>query len=594
MRRAGAGRTRRVLGALLVAVLGASGSCGLPETGPVQQGLDIGSPLMPPVRFEFEAPPRGATPEQIVRGFLAASWSMDDDFRAARAYLTPHASRAWNPRSAVTVYPDSGSLQVVATGPTTMALQTRQDAALDSSGRYRSLPVGTTRESVLGLERASGEWRISSIPPDFGLWISRFYFERAYRLFSIAYADPRLHTIVADRRWLPVGAGLTTTLARALVEAPPAYLLGAVRSGFPAGTRLSVDSVPVEFGQAAVDLNPGVLDVSADERRAAWAQALTTIRQAPEVESVALQVAGRNLDVVVGGRTGTVPTTLEELGFGPSAPPVTKVLWRTAAGLTALDSGELGRDDDFGRAQSPVLPAVGAQWQWVAASGDLADVAAISADRRVLQRWRGQATGATPGIGGALTPPSYDRAGRLWIGGSAADGGSRIWLVDAPRGLDARPRTLSAPWLDAVGREELLFVRPAPDGQRMLVVSRRPSGVVLGVSGVLRDALGVPIGLTEPWPIGGDLREIASAGWVSNTAVAVVGSRQRGETVVPMLVDVGGATTPLAPVPGARRVVPTGGERGVLVVSADGHVYGRAGGGWQQLGDATDVVVPGY
>ena len=33
---------------------------------------------------------------------------------------------------------------------------------------------------------------------------------------------------------------------------------------------------------------------------------------------------------------------------------------------------------------------------------------------------------------------------------------------------------------------------------------------------------------------------------------------------------------------------------GVLVVSADGHVYGRAGGGWQQLGDATDVVVPGY
>lgn len=422
MRRAGAGRTRRVLGALLVAVLGASGSCGLPETGPVQQGLDIGSPLMPPVRFEFEAPPRGATPEQIVRGFLAASWSMDDDFRAARAYLTPHASRAWNPRSAVTVYPDSGSLQVVATGPTTMALQTRQDAALDSSGRYRSLPVGTTRESVLGLERASGEWRISSIPPDFGLWISRFYFERAYRLFSIAYADPRLHTIVADRRWLPVGAGLTTTLARALVEAPPAYLLGAVRSGFPAGTRLSVDSVPVEFGQAAVDLNPGVLDVSADERRAAWAQALTTIRQAPEVESVALQVAGRNLDVVVGGRTGTVPTTLEELGFGPSAPPVTKVLWRTAAGLTALDSGELGRDDDSGRAQSPVLPAVGAQWQWVAASGDLADVAAISADRRVLQRWRGQATGATPGIGGALTPPSYDRAGRLWIGGSAADG----------------------------------------------------------------------------------------------------------------------------------------------------------------------------
>ena len=59
--------------------------CGLPTSSPVQQGLDIGSPLLPPVRFQFEAPPRGATPEQIVRGFLAASWSSDDDFRAARA-----------------------------------------------------------------------------------------------------------------------------------------------------------------------------------------------------------------------------------------------------------------------------------------------------------------------------------------------------------------------------------------------------------------------------------------------------------------------------------------------------------------------------
>ncbi len=587
-----AARLRVAVAAALVLAGGAAG-CGVSTPGPVQQGLDVGSPLLPPVRFDFEAPPRGATPEQIVRGFLAASWSMDDDFRAARAYLTPAASKAWDPRSSVTVYPDSASLQVLPADTGTVTLRTRQDAALDASGRYRSLPAGTTRESVLRLSLASGEWRISSVPADFGLWISRFYFDRAYRLFSIAYSAPTWRTLVVDRRWLPVGSGLTTSLARALLETPPAYLRPAVRSGFPPGVRLAVDAVPVEFGQATIDLDPGVLDVTTDERRAAWAQALVTMRQVPEVDSVALQVAGAPLDVVAEATGGALPTTLDELGYGPSTPTVTAVMWRTTAGASLVDADDLGRNDDPRRPQRPV-PEIPTTWRSVAAAPDLSDYAALSPTLDGMQRWRGGSTSATAGLGVDLTPPAYDRHGFLWLGGSALDGGSRIWSVDTPAGLGASPHTVAAPWLDAQGREDLLFVRPAPDGQRVLVVSRRAGGLFLGISGIRRDASGMPVELTTPWRIGGDVREVSSAGWVSNTSIAVIGTRTGGEAPVPLLVAVGGATTPLAPVPKPVRVVPTGGERGVLVLSGDGSVYGRVGGGWQQLGKATDVVVPGY
>lgn len=587
-------RWRAAVAAMGAAGALALGACGLPTSSTVQQGLDIGSPAMPPVRFQFEAPPRGASPEQIVRGFLAASWSTEDDFRAARAYLTPTASRGWNPRASVTVYPENASLQILGGGNGSVSLRTPQDAALDAGGRYRSLPLGSERSSTLGLSLASGEWRISSIPPDFGLWLSRFYFERAYRPFSVAYADQRLHRIVVDRRWFSVGAGLTTSLARAQLEAPPAYLAGAVRSGFPSDTRLSVGSVPVEYGRAEIDLTAGMLDVSAEQRRAAWAQALTTMRQAPGVQTVALQVSGRNLDVLVDGSSTSVPTTVDELGYTPSRLETEQVLWRTPQGLAIVDARDVGRRTDLGQGgQSDGLPSIDAAWVDVASTPDRADLAAVSTDRTQLSRWRdGRSYAATLGAG--LTAPCYDRDGRTWVAGATAEGASRIWVVDAPAGVFAQPRELQAPWLDRAERDSLLVVRPAPDGQRVLIVSRRPSGLVSMVAGVLRDDTGRPVGLTEPWPIGGDVSDVTAATWVTNTVVGVLGRRQPQATIVPMLVAVGGETTALAPVPDPRRIVSVGGERGVVVISGDGHAYGRVGGGWQQLGPASEIVVPGY
>jgi hypothetical protein len=48
-----------------------------------------------------------------------------------------------------------------------------------------------------------------------------------------------------------------------------------------------------------------------------------------------------------------------------------------------------------------------------------------------------------------------------------------------------------------------------------------------------------------------------------------------------------------APVPGATTITTVGGPRGIVITSADGWAWARAGSAWRQVVRATDVLVPG-
>lgn len=89
------------------------------------------------------------------------------------------------------------------------------------------------------------------------------------------------------------------------------------------------------------------------------------------------------------------------------------------------------------------------------------------------------------------------------------------------------------------------------------------------------------------------MQEVTSAAWASNGVVAVIGRRAGSVVPLPLLVAVGGQTNSLAALPDPRRILTTRGERGLVVVSGNGQVYGRVGGGWQEVGEIDDVVVPG-
>ena len=298
----------------LAAVLGLSGCGGLPSSSAVQQGSLVGEPALQPVRVQPDGPAAGATPEQIVRGFLraGAGAGFDDDHAVARSFFARSVKDHWLPDSGVKVYGDDSALKVELLTPGSVRVTAAIVAEVDSAGRYRETPAGTLARATFGMQKLRVGWRISQPPKGFGLWLSASDLDRTYRSFTVAYVSKVARTMVGDRRWFPITPGLATTLARAQLAPVPAYLTGAARTGIPAGTTLAVDSVPIQSGRAVVDLSASALSANPDLRRAMWAQFVTTLMQVASVTQVSLEVKGAGLDLP--DTPGRV-STLTALGY---------------------------------------------------------------------------------------------------------------------------------------------------------------------------------------------------------------------------------------------------------------------------------------
>lgn len=578
-------RWPRVGVAVLVVSAALTGCSGLPRHSPVEPGHEIGAPVHPPVKFRFEAPPSGANPDQIVSGFLAAGWSADDDYAAARAYLTPEASNRWTPRSGVVVYGAASSMEIERTAQSRVRVTVSDAAHLDRHGRYTPSPVGEVLSADLRLEKVEGQWRIGAVPNDFGLWLSHFYFERAYRPFDVTYADTTTRILIADRRWFPTSGGLTTALARAQLESTPDYLHGVVDDNVPTGTSLAVDSVPVTAGIAQVELNRSALDTTAEERRAVWAQMFTTLRQVPGVRGVSLRVDGRPL-ALLGAQTE--PRSVAELGYSPVATVRVKtVVQRTGAQLTAVPlTTWLGRSDDTDRSVKPPLPTIDASWQHVAIDKGLRHTAATSTDDRRLMVWQGQEPRAVRQFGTELSAPSIDGQDRLWVAGMSG-GTSRVWSRPVSE-FALPPTALAAPWL---AKRRVADVAPAPDGRRLAVISIDASGISrVEVTGIVQQH-GRPASLNPPWTVATDIVQPTAVTWLDDRTLAVVG-RLRGSDVAPLVVPLGGQIEALAGVDTPTQIASLGGPRGLVVVSNGGAVVRRVGTGWQHRGNIDEIIIP--
>lgn len=578
-------RWSRVGGAVLVACAVLTGCSGLPRHSPVEPGHEIGAPVLPPVKFRFEAPPSGAGPDQIVSGFLAAGWSADDDYAAARAYLTPEASKRWTPRSGVVVYGSEASVETEQAGQPRVRITVSDAARVDRHGRYTPSPAGEVIAADLRLEKVAGQWRIGAVPDDFGLWLSHFYFERAYRPFDVTYADLTTHTLIADRRWFPTSGGLTTALARAQLEPAPDYLKGVVDDNVPTGTSLAVDSVPVTAGIAQVDLNRSALDATAEERRAVWAQMLTTLRQVPGVAGVSLRVDGSTL-ALMGAQTE--PVSVAELGYAPVATVrVQTIVQRTGEQLTAVPLATwLGRSDDAARSAKSTLPKIDASWQHIAVDKRLRHTAATSTDERRLMVWQGQEPRAVPEFGTGLSAPSIDVQDRLWVAGMSG-GTSRVWSRPVSE-FPVAPSALAAPWL---AERRVVDVAPAPDGRRLAVIGIDASGASrVDITGIVQRQ-GRPASLNPPWTVATDIVQPSAVTWLDDRTLAVVG-RLKGSALAPIVVPLGGKIEALEGVDAPKQIASLGGPRGLVVVSENGAVVRRVGTGWQHRGTIDEIAIP--
>ncbi|WP_143056272.1 LpqB family beta-propeller domain-containing protein [Pedococcus cremeus] len=581
---------------MVVAAVVLAGCGGISSDSPVRPGLEVGAAAADPVKILFPGPASGSSAQQIVQGFLRAGAASDEEYEVARSFLSLSSGTTWRPDSSIMVFTDDSAVSVKAVSENTVKAVAKVSASIDANGRYRDLPAGTTVEATFGLQKVAGEWRISSVPEGFGLWLSASDVDRLYQPFRIHYVSTFDRSLVPDVRWFFVGKGLATRLARAQLGSPPAYLRGAVRSDVPVGTRLTVDAVPVDNGVATVDLTATKPGGDPVRRQNLWAQFVATLSQVPQVDRVALKVEGSDLDLP---GVEKAPASLADLGF-PQTPaaPAAQPLLRTSNGdVFTVDPARIGEDRDAGPARRRATPSsIAPGWVWLAASKDGKDTAAVGGDRAELSRWREGRQIRVGRFATQLTRPSYDRQDFLWVGGQS-DGSSGLWVVntrvDPEDTARARPTQVAAPWLR--GRS-ILAVRLSPDGQRAAVVSADAAGAKprIDVAGVVRSANGTPESLAEPVALAPSLTLVRDLVWIDETRVALLGRMASTSPVRVWISQIGGRTTAAeaSDVPAAQSITTVNGERGLVVTTDSGQVLLRAGSSWLDVAKGTDFAVP--
>lgn len=600
-------RTRWATTAALVAVL-AGGCVSLPSSGPVSRGETGVADELDPIYLIIDGPVAGASPEQIVRGFVTAQAAgAVDRFETARMFLTAAAVDAWDPRTGITVYAGElafdapyapspavspqGETGDAAAGPGTAGAEgvtpagaagsstpadgpdeptgeepldlttathlaltghARVAASVDGTGRLTEGDPEAVQDVQVELERsAEGEWRISAVPD--GLLVSQPNFRAAYESTSVYFATTDLAFLVPEVRWFPRENHASYAVA-SLLAGPSPLLRDAVVTGAPAGTTLSVEGVRQgPAGRFDVDVSQQVLAADARQRSLLAAQIEATLRP--------LGVAG--VDLLVGGvpLTGATALTLER-DPSPGGSPV--ALRTEDATVVRLEGRDLVAVDG-------VPSLAGLDVTGLAVSADGTTLVARAGTQQIV-RLSADGSAPQPLLDGArLVVPSVDRTGRVWT----ADAANPASLTVLTPG-SAEPATVEAPWLEDT---DVVALRVSRDGARVALVVGGPATSRILVAGVVRAPDGTPTGLTTPVSGGASLTTVTDVDWVDESTLVVLGAPTGAAHLAAFVVPLGGMSEAMSTVDDAVALTAGRGRRAVYVETSSGEVFGRGATG---------------
>ncbi|WP_277452323.1 GerMN domain-containing protein [Janibacter sp. DB-40] len=582
--------TRR--SALGLAVAGALAGCGLNTDSTIRPGLPIDGPRPQPLSRTPNGPTPGASPAEVIRGFLRAGSTSGEGLEVTRSYLTQEAAQGWIPDSQTVIY--TGDPEIEPMGDGAFRVSARVVARINADGRYLVSPPFDGAAFDFHVDLVDGEWRIDELQEGFGRLLEQPEVGYIFREYPVHYPAIGWNALVVDQRWVTQDQ-LATRLTRAQLGSIPGYLREAVSSDI--GARLAVDAVPVRNGVAIVDLESESVADDATARKRLAAQLVATLMSLPGVTEVGITLSGAPLDLGV-----TAPlTSPEQLGFVDRTQTNTPiVLARRGDKVVAVDDrlASVGATD-LRRKESP-FPPLEKGWRHLALRTDGKELAALDGTQETLHRMLDDGEVVhLDRFAAAMTRPCYDYGGVLWVGGSGLgrEEGYRLWAinstVDPANQAESAPQHVPAQWLGT------RFVRAAvvsPEGSRIAVISEqeRGTGSTLEVSGIARQANGLPT-TTSPqaFRIGADLVEMLDAVWVGQSTLAVIGRRNDQEEMQPYLVEVGGPVEAMTPRPGGVAVTTTGDDQDVVVRTGEDRVFQRAGGRWQELQPIDGVVTAG-
>jgi hypothetical protein len=113
-----------------------AGCASVPSTGQVNRVV-APAEQAGPVRYEPPGPVDGATPTEIVLGFLEAQQAYPSPVEKAAQFLTPDAAASWKPAARTVVYTEVRTRG----GSATVVLAARKVATVSARGDYRAEPT---------------------------------------------------------------------------------------------------------------------------------------------------------------------------------------------------------------------------------------------------------------------------------------------------------------------------------------------------------------------------------------------------------------------------------------------------------------------
>jgi hypothetical protein len=521
-------------------------------------------------------PKPGATPEDVVQGFLGAEANAESGHAIARQFLTAPEAVAWRDGEEVQVYdPDRAvDIQRARSGSSdrvTVEVTAFVSGRVRADGAYAAqVPAKVTERYVL--QRVQGQWRLTDVPN--GLRLTSADLNRAYRPSGVYYlatdvGDSPPH-LVPDQVFLPVGTDDVGTLVRRLLAQPSAALRGSVTSAFPADTRLRSAAINTA-GVVTVDLDVPLAEDRTAALQAMSAQLVWTLRGlGPAFTGLRLLRNGSPLAVPTVGRVQDAGdwASFDPDGLGTS-PPYYFVGSRRLRAQVSLPPGPATAGGPADRGAIPV------------------DAVAVSPDRTqyaLLARGRG---GAVVVRTGPLRGPYT--TGRTVTGLSSPTWGSAqygLWLLqDGRQVVLLRPGSTDLQQVTVLGQPagRLQALAMSRDGARaaLVIAGQLWVGRIEVVGGMPRI-----VSLTVVLPT---LSAVTAVAWSSATELAVLGTVNRPAQVLRVAVD-GSSVTALSS-SGLTPTTVAASPAGLIVESGTG-LY-LAGRGFSRVQDGALPVYPG-
>lgn len=548
------GRLRRrwlALTAVLPAILLAA-CVQVPFSGPVQPGGEVEENIDAEFDFLPSGPAEGASQEEILAGFLAATTASQNNYRIARQYLAEDAQQDWNPYAGTLVRSREGVVARV--DDATLSYTAAVSAEVDGLGRYSAAGEGPQELAPFRFVEEEGEWRIAELQD--GILISQQAFPSAFSQHSVYYYDPAFQNLVPDLRWFPTRAEVASRIVRAVLETPTSWLEGAVVSAVPEGTALAA-LVTVTGGVAQVDLTDEVLLIDDAQRRALKRQLEASLRNVSNVASVQLTVDQNPVQVADGPLGLDVPPQVDA-----------RLLVRTEEGFGFLGASGV---EPVGILSDRVIE-LGATAVTLGPSGTLA---AALTDAGVWSVRTGEVPAALLDARPGLVAPSVDGYSFLWTATASGAGGIRATELNG---------TVHAVEAPIASGDRVVSIDVSRDDARVLLLLDGGSGPRLVVAAIIRDvASNVPVrlGQFEELPIA-DGTPIDAA-WVDEVRVAALLSDADG--ALAQLLEIGGRSRSLGrPADAVQLVGGNGGADGLRALTIDGVVLEPRGSGWQSTG----------